>query len=108
MREITERRQIARYCLTVPLTATIKWNEAVIVDLSLRGARMRHPRAVALGDLRLRFHWGGVSFDEIVRIVSSRAVAGGGGIEFESGVQFGAMTDDSREALTGLVSALPS
>jgi len=103
---LPERRYIHRYPLHVPLEAALSGHKAVIVDLSLRGARIRHSRAISLGESRLRFRWEGLPFDDIVQVVASNVQSFEQTDVFETRVRFGSLSDQSTATLKTAVGTL--
>ena len=103
--DLPERRTLHRYALSTPLVSTLNGHGVMLVDLSLRGTRIRHTRGFALGACRLRFRWDDQQFDDVIQIVASTAVPGET-IMFESRVRFGILSRESSDVIKHAITAL--
>jgi len=104
-RGATGRRRVDRIPLAVPLHASMNRQEVTILNLSLSGARIRHSRALGLGESRLRFASDDASFDEFVHLVSTETISIAGPMAFDSRVRFHASNDQSSAALSSAMAS---
>jgi hypothetical protein len=94
-RRTAERLRVAG---TVPVI--FGRNEGVIVDLSERGARIRHAGAVRRGSsVRVSFSWERDRFSAAAEVLASRVISLGAGPSFETRVRFTSFDGASESVL---------
>ena len=98
------RRRAERTRISRILHATVGRTDGVFVDLSLRGAKIRHSGALRRGAaVRITFEWERQRFAATAEVLASRIVALGAredqAATFESRFQFVAMSTESSEIL---------
>lgn len=105
---MSKRRRVERIRLSPPLTARIGSQTAVLIDISLMGARLEHQTPLAVGNkLKLWFRW---REDElfldtvVVRCKLDRFSIGQDGLTvYHSGVAFQHASEASRLGLRGII-----
>lgn len=107
-RRVGERRAGVRLHLDRVLRALIGRNEGVVVDLSLRGARLRHERPLQRGStVRIAFEWEGERFAAGAEVLASRIITLGTRENepaiYESRVRFASLTADGLDLLTRII-----
>lgn len=106
-----ERRRGERTHVTRELRARIGRHDALVLDLSMRGARVNHEALLQRGStIRLSFRWYGVQFDAAAEILASRIVTLGAGLDqrplYESRVRFASMTLDAMDVLSRAIAGI--
>ncbi len=72
----------------------------MLVDLSMRGARIRHTVPVSRGaSVRVSFTWGGVRFSSDAEVLASRMVSLGAAMSYQSRVRFRFLDHQSEKVL---------
>lgn len=105
----TERRATSRLRVGGTHPVRLGRTEGVLIDLSDRGARVRHVTAVRRGEtLRLTLEWEGEQFSAQAEVLASRVVSmgNGAGTIYDSRLRFVSMADTAREALLRTLSGL--
>lgn len=78
--------------------------EGVLVDLSQRGARIRHVAPVQRGAaVRVSFEWEGARFSATTEVLASRVIRLGVGPSYESRVRFTFVDEESERVLTAML-----
>jgi hypothetical protein len=103
-----ESRRVQRVHLPQPLVARLGASQVILVDISTLGARIEHHTPLSAGAFsRLAFRWDEHDIATECRIVRSRLErfsSGPNGMTvYHSGVEFDAMSDDSRAALKKMI-----
>lgn len=103
-----ERRQTPRFRFSILMPATLGRGDAVILDISARGARVMHFAAHALGArIRLAFSYGGHRFAANGRVLASRVMGLGNGpggtTTYQSRFELVDTADDAAETLTRII-----
>ena len=102
-----ERRQNVRLRVVVPLPARFGRIEGTLVDVSARGARMRHRQPMHPGtESRLIFDWGTQWFNANSRVLSTRLVSASDTHFYESRIQFLELPPASKLTLDQVVTTL--
>ena len=106
-----ERRRSERTQVNRVLRARTGRHDAFLVDLSMRGARIRHEGLLRRGaTVRLAFGWEDARFDGAVEVLASRIVTLGAHENqpavYESRVRFASMTADAMELLARVIGGL--
>lgn len=87
--EVTDRRRTERVQVSDSHHVLFGRGTGVLVDLSKRGARIRHNAPVRRDSpVRVSFTWGGARFSADAEVVASRMVSLGSGMSYESRVHF--------------------
>lgn len=99
-----DRRTAPRLRLADPVPAIIGRGAGLLVDLSERGAKIRHTGAILRGStVRVSFGWGGQRFTANAEVLASRVVALGsasnGGTTYESRMRFIAVAPECEDVL---------
>lgn len=99
-----DRRTAPRLRLADPVPAIIGRGAGLLVDLSERGAKVRHTATVLRGStVRISFAWGGQRFSANAEVLASRVVALGsgkdGGTTYESRMRFIAVSPECEDVL---------
>jgi len=107
----TNRRGAERTRLTRVLTALVGRHEGVFVDISMRGAKMRHPGGLQRHSMvRIAFAWGRQRFSANAEVLASRIVClgtrDGEPAVYESRFRFDSMTPESSELLARVIVAV--
>lgn len=105
---MSKRRRVERIRLSPPLTGRIGAQSAVVIDISLMGARLEHQTPLTVGHkLKLWFSWRDEEFSLetlVMRCKLDRFSIGQDGLTvYHSGVAFQHANDESRLALRGLI-----
>lgn len=98
-----ERRASARLRIGGTHPVRLGRTDGVLIDISERGARVRHLAAVRRGEtVRLALEWQGERFAAQAEVLASRVVSmgNGAGTIYDSRLRFLSMPDDAREILT--------
>ena len=102
-----ERRRDRRVRLTIPLVARIGHTDALVVDLSARGARLRHYKPLKPGtEARLTFDWPGGPLRALARVLASSLIAAAPRSKFESRLQFLEVSPQSKKLLERAIRTL--
>jgi hypothetical protein len=106
-----DRRGFPRLRVREALNVLFGRGEGIVVDISERGARVRHDAPARLGShIRLSFEWAGHRFTSNAVVLASRVVAlglqEGDATLFESRVQFVSVTPEAAEVLSVLIESL--
>lgn len=106
--EAAGRRADPRYMLHVPVPASLGRIPAVIIDLSLGGAQLRHSAARPDEEFSLRFSWAGERFESRALIVSTRLreIDASGSPSYETRIRFGQLTEEGSRTLKRAVTTL--
>jgi hypothetical protein len=105
----TERRGTSRLRVGGTHPVRLGRTEGVLIDLSERGARVRHITAVRRGEtLRLTLEWEGEQFSAQAEVLASRvaSIGNGAGTIYDSRLRFVSMADTARETLLRTLSGL--
>lgn len=97
-----ERRATVRLRVGGTHPVRLGRSEGVLIDVSERGARVRHIAAVRRGEtVRLALEWEGEQFSAQAEVLSSRVVSMGNGTGtiYDSRLRFVSMPDGAREIL---------
>ena len=92
-----ERRRSRRLRLPSHLPVRVGRRNGILVDLSSRGARVRHSGSLELGsEVRLSFESGEERFTAVARVLASRVIGFGtaDGTSFESRISFGDLSEE--------------
>lgn len=101
------RRQAERLRVDGVISVIFGRGEGVLIDLSRRGARIRHHAPVRRGTtVRLSFAWNGARFSANTEVLASRMVAIGNGPSYESRVRFTNVEPDSDAVLASALEEL--
>lgn len=102
-----ERRQESRWRLTFPLQAKLGRCTGQLINLSMKGARLRHAHAVCpCSDAVLSFHWGDETFKTSVRVLATGLRPADGQALFESRMRFYDVPQASQELLERVIATL--
>jgi len=106
----SERRRSTRTRLRCVLRALIARHEAIVVDVSLHGARVRHENAVRRGaTVRVVFEWEQRRFAAAAEVLATRIVTLGAGDDepaiYESRLRFPSLTADALDILHRVIAA---
>lgn len=104
--QVLERRKSRRLRLPSHLPARIGRRDGILVDLSTRGARVRHAGSLELGtELRLSFVYDQMRFSASARVLASRVVGFGaaGGTLYESRLSFGDLPEEMMDVVKTLL-----
>lgn len=107
----TERRRGDRTRLHRVLNALVGRHEGMFIDISLRGAKMRHSGALQCrSTVRIAFDWERQKFSANAEVLASRIVSlgtrDGEPATYESRFRFTAMTPESLELLARVIAAV--
>lgn len=97
-----ERRATARYRVGGTHPVRLGRTDGVLIDISERGARVRHISAVRRGEtVRLALEWEGEQFSAQAEVLASRVVSmgNGAGTVYDSRLRFVSMPDAAGEVL---------
>lgn len=98
--EVQNRRQTDRLRVDGTVTVIFGRGEGILVDLSQRGARIRHSAPVRRGaHVRLSFAWSTARFSANAEVLASRMIAIGNGPSYESRVRFTSVEPQSDAVL---------
>ena len=105
---ILERRRSRRLRLPAHLPVHIGRRNGILVDLSIRGARVQHSGSLELGtEIRLSFVHDQTRFSATARVLASRVVGfgtvDGCGTSYESRISFGDLPEDMLEVVWDLL-----
>lgn len=105
-----QTRRVQRIHLPQPLVARLGASQVILVDISTLGARIEHHTPLSAGAFsRIAFRWDEHDVAAECRIVRSRlerfSTGANGMTVYHSGVEFGAMTDASRETLKRMIAS---
>jgi len=107
---VTERRSAPRLRVVSGLRVFIGRGEGLLVDLSARGARVRHSaQARRSSNVRLSFEWKGERFAATGEVLSSHVVTLGYENHptiYESRLRFRLLTEESAALLTRVLSSM--
>ena len=96
----SDRRLTERFQISDTLPVLFGRGSGVLVDLSLRGARIRHTAPVSRGaSVRLSFTWSGARFSADAEVLASRMVSLGSQMSYESRVHFHFVDHPSEKVL---------
>lgn len=106
-----ERRRSDRTRLQRVLNALVGRHEGTFVDISLRGAKIRHPGALPCRSaVRISFHWERQRFCASAEVLASRIVSlgtrEGEPATYESRFRFTVMTPESLDLLARVIAAV--
>jgi hypothetical protein len=108
--DVNERRSAPRLRVTGTIPALIGRGDGVLVDLSERGAKIRHSTMVRRGaTVRITFVWEQVRFSASAEVVGSRVVSIGSGEQpttYESRMRFLAVAPEAQGVLARALDAL--
>jgi hypothetical protein len=104
----TDRRNATRIRIAGEVPVLIGRGQGVLMDLSERGAKIRHRTAVLRGStVRISIEWKGTRFSANAEVLASRVVTlgdnDGGGTTFETRLRFAPLDRDASHALTGML-----
>ena len=107
---VLERRKSRRFRLPSHLPVRIGRRDGFLVDLSTRGARVRHSGSLELGsEIRLSFVCEQMRFSANARVLASRVIGfgtiDGGGTSYESRISFGDLPEEMLDVVKGLLQA---
>ena len=101
------RRQAERQRVDGTIAVIFGRGEGILVDLSQRGARVRHRAPVRRGaEVRLSFGWNGARFTANAEVLASRMIAIGNGPSYESRVRFTSIAMESETVLASMLEEL--
>jgi hypothetical protein len=105
---LLERRKSRRFRLPSHLPVRIGRRDGILVDLSTRGARVRHSGSLELGtELRLSFVFEQMRFSASARVLASRVVGfgtiDGAGTSYESRLSFGDLPEEMMDVVKTLL-----
>lgn len=111
LQPVDERRRGERTRVNRDLTARIGRHDAIVINLSMRGARIGHQGFLHRGStVRLSFGWYGARFAAAAEILASGIATLGAGENqpalYESRVRFASMTVDAMDVLTSVLRGL--
>lgn len=98
----TESREVSRLLIAGRLSVLIGRADGLLIDLSERGARVRHATQILRGsEVRFSFQWQGQRFFASAEVLSSRVAALGEGARtvYESRLRFRLVTDTAQNVL---------
>jgi hypothetical protein len=105
-----ERRDNPRLQLRMLVPATVGRGDAMLVDVSRRGARLRHFQVTRRGEhVRVRFQWRTTRFCGTAQVLSEKILsldAGNGSMVYESRVHFVELSPENAAALDTIVEEL--
>jgi hypothetical protein len=103
-------RRSPRFRFGVPVSATLGRREVSLIDISARGARIRHVTPVRPGEqMRLRFEYQGRTFDLESRILDSRLITlGAKDPVYESRLRLTPTSREQRESIDAAIGMLSS
>jgi len=105
----TDRRTMPRVRVKEAIPILIGRGEGVLVDLSERGARVRHSVTAHRGSMvRLSFEWQGERFAANAEVLASRVIALGSGPQYESRLRFLLVTEANARILTRVLASIES
>ena len=95
-----ERRGAERLPVAGTVTVIFGRGEGVLIDLSQRGARIRHASPVRRGaTARISFEWERQRFSATAEVLAARVISLGAGPSYESRVRFIAVDPQSENVL---------
>lgn len=95
-----ERRGAERLRVSGTVTVIFGRGEGVLIDLSQRGARIRHSSPVRRGaTARISFEWQRQRFSATAEVLAARVISLGSGPSYESRVRFIAVDPESESVL---------
>lgn len=101
-----DRRKSHRLRLPSQLPVRIGRRDGILVDLSTRGARVRHAGSLELGmEIRLSFDLDDERFSATARVLASRVVGFGtaAGTSYESRISFGDLPEEMLDLVRSLL-----
>ena len=106
-----ERRRGERTYVNRQLRARLGRHDAIVLDLSMRGARFHHEALLQRGSTTpLSFRWYGARFAAAAEILASRIVTLGAGVNqpplYESRVRFVSMTVQAMDVLSQAIAGI--
>jgi hypothetical protein len=108
--DVNERRSAPRLRVAGTIPALIGRGEGVLIDLSERGAKIRHSTMVRRGaTVRIAFEWERARFSASAEVVGSRVVSIGSAEQpamYESRLRFLAVPSDAERVLARTLDAL--
>lgn len=104
---VPRTRRVQRVHLAQPLLARLGSTQVLVIDVSTLGARIEHHVPLAGGNSAFSFNWDNEEIISQCRIVRSRlermSVGADGLTVYHSGLEFEAMTDDTRVRLKAMI-----
>lgn len=98
--ESHDRRGAERLRVADTVAVIFGRGEGVLIDLSQRGARIRHSTPVRRGaSARISFEWDRMRFSATAEILAARVISLGAGPSYESRVRFTAIDPSSERVL---------
>jgi hypothetical protein len=99
--DYSDRRRAPRVRIEGTMSAIFGRGDGELVDLSRRGAKIRHSSVVGRGaTVRLTFQCGDGRFSANAEVLASRVIAiGGNGTTYESRLRFETVDDESQQTL---------
>jgi hypothetical protein len=95
-----DRRRAERLRVAGTIAVIFGRGQGVLIDLSQRGARIRHSSPVRRGaSARLSFEWERLRFSATAEVLAARVISLGAGPSYESRVRFTAIEPDSESVL---------
>jgi hypothetical protein len=102
--ERSNRRKIERVNIAGSIGVVFGRGEGVLIDLSQRGARIRHFAPVRRGaTVRISFEWERTRFSATAEVLASRVISLGLGPSYESRVRFTYVDDESERLLAAAI-----
>jgi len=102
-----ERRVAERLRVGGAVTVIFGRGEGVLIDLSQRGARIRHSTPVRRGtSARISFEWERRRFSATAEVLAARVISLGAGPSYESRVRFTAVDPESENVLAAALEAI--
>lgn len=107
---IAERRDTSRLRIANHIFVLVGRGEGVLVDLSTRGARVRHAvQARRATNVRVSFNWENERFAAMAEVLSSHVVALGYGevpTLYESRLRFRLISENDEQILDRVIAAI--
>ncbi|HEV7763897.1 MAG TPA: PilZ domain-containing protein [Thermoanaerobaculia bacterium] len=105
--ETQNRRAGERLSVAGTLAVIFGRGEGVLIDLSQRGARIRHRAPVRRGaSVRVTLDWEGVRFSATAEILASRLISIGAGPSYESRMRFTSFDEGSAAMLEQIIDGI--
>lgn len=102
-----ERRRAARLRVAATVDVIFGRGHGVIIDLSDRGARIRHSAPVRRGaSVRVSFEWERARFSATAEVLAVRMIGLGSGPSYESRVQFTSVDASSQRVLAAALDGI--
>jgi hypothetical protein len=102
-----ERRRAERLRVAGTITVIFGRGEGVLIDLSQRGARIRHSTPVRRGtSARISFEWERMRFSATAEVLAARVISLGAGPSYESRLRFTAIDPSSETVLAGALEGI--